>query len=245
MLFANVLKDANNSTLSMMQASLENARATQEAMMRQSEMVSKMQNPWKVKWSSGPVPMPVLTFQPKDAEASREAFHMMADANLKAWEVAAGAYSSAPSWMKLPYKAPGEFWAKWFDQFQPEKYDTPAPEATSEVVDAMMPTAAEPASAAPAEDVVATAAAAEPEAAVTTTDSKPLLLKKADGEADDLTAIKGIGPKLSQTLNEIGVFHFSQMASWTPENIAWIDDKLAFKGRIQREGWVEQAQSKL
>ena len=65
---------------------------------------------------------------------------------------------------------------------------------------------------------------------------------KAKGEADDLTLIKGIGEKLSRVLNELGVWHFDQIASWTPENIAWVDEKLAFKGRVQREAWVEQAQ---
>jgi len=71
----------------------------------------------------------------------------------------------------------------------------------------------------------------------------PTFLKKPNGKADDLTAIKGIGPKLSATLNDLGVFHYAQIAEWTPEQCEWIDDHLAFKGRVQREAWVEQARN--
>ena len=70
---------------------------------------------------------------------------------------------------------------------------------------------------------------------------KPELFDAAQGDADDLTQIKGIGPKLSETLNELGVWHLSQIAAWTPENIGWLDEQLSFKGRIQRDDWVGQA----
>ena len=61
------------------------------------------------------------------------------------------------------------------------------------------------------------------------------------GKADDLKRIKGIGPKLEQTLNDLGVFHFAQIAVWTEENIEWMDDYLTFKGRIKRDDWISQA----
>lgn len=58
---------------------------------------------------------------------------------------------------------------------------------------------------------------------------------------DDLTLIGGIGPKIQEVLNSLGIWHYDQIADWTPENVAWIDDYLNFNGRIAREGWVEQA----
>ncbi len=67
------------------------------------------------------------------------------------------------------------------------------------------------------------------------------LLKAAKGEADDLKKISGVGPKLEGTLNEIGVFHFWQIAEWGPAEIAYMDDRLSFKGRIERDNWIAQA----
>ncbi len=62
-----------------------------------------------------------------------------------------------------------------------------------------------------------------------------------DGKADDLKLLKGVGPKLEQTLNELGFYHFDQIAAWTPDQVAWVDARLKFKGRIERDGWIEQA----
>jgi predicted flap endonuclease-1-like 5' DNA nuclease len=62
-----------------------------------------------------------------------------------------------------------------------------------------------------------------------------------EGHPDDLTLIGGIGPKIQILLNELGVWHYDQIAEWTPENVAWMDEHLNFGGRIAREGWVEQA----
>ncbi len=71
---------------------------------------------------------------------------------------------------------------------------------------------------------------------------RPLALAgPVDGKPDDLTAIGGIGPKIQDLLNKLGIFHFDQIAAWTPENSEWINNHLDFDGRIQREGWVEQA----
>ncbi len=70
---------------------------------------------------------------------------------------------------------------------------------------------------------------------------KPRLLSRPKGNPDDLKRISGIGPKLERTLNELGVYHFHQIAQFTASHVAWIDEYLRFKGRIQREDWVEQA----
>lgn len=61
--------------------------------------------------------------------------------------------------------------------------------------------------------------------------------------ADDLTRIKGLGPKLAALLGEFGIVSFAQIAAWTPEEVERIDAKLGrFSGRIVRDRWVEQAQ---
>ncbi|WP_101068203.1 50S ribosomal protein L21 [Roseovarius salinarum] len=61
------------------------------------------------------------------------------------------------------------------------------------------------------------------------------------GGADDLKQLSGVGPALEKKLVEAGVTTFAQIAAWTEEDIAVMDEKLSFKGRIEREGWVEQA----
>ncbi len=61
------------------------------------------------------------------------------------------------------------------------------------------------------------------------------------GQADDLKKIKGVGPKLEKLLNDLGFWHFDQIAAWGPEEIAWVDERLTFKGRIERDDWVGKA----
>ena len=58
---------------------------------------------------------------------------------------------------------------------------------------------------------------------------------------DDLKAISGVGPKLEKVLNGLGVWRFSQVAAWTPQEAAWVDAHCGLAGRIGRDGWVEQA----
>ncbi len=58
---------------------------------------------------------------------------------------------------------------------------------------------------------------------------------------DDLKAISGIGPKVEQVLNGLGIWTYAQIAGWTAEEIAWVEDTLGFKGRIGRDGWQAQA----
>ena len=85
-------------------------------------------------------------------------------------------------------------------------------------------------------------AVAKPEASATA-GVKPAGLSEArGGKADNLKAIKGIGPKLEVLCNSLGFYHFDQIANWTAEEIAWVDDNLeGFKGRVTRDAWVEQA----
>lgn len=71
----------------------------------------------------------------------------------------------------------------------------------------------------------------------------PERLKKARGKADDLKKISGVGPKLEQTLNKLGFWHFDQVAKWSKADIAIVDEQLTFKGRIERDDWVKQAKA--
>ncbi len=69
----------------------------------------------------------------------------------------------------------------------------------------------------------------------------PQALVGPEGEPDDLKLISGIGPGIERTLHDLGIFHFRQIAAFTPENIAWVNRRLRFKGRIEREDWIGQA----
>ncbi len=61
------------------------------------------------------------------------------------------------------------------------------------------------------------------------------------GEADDLKRIRGIGVLIEKKLNSLGVTHYEQVANWTGADIERISNLLDFKGRIERENWIEQA----
>lgn len=64
------------------------------------------------------------------------------------------------------------------------------------------------------------------------------------GQADDLKKIKGVGPKLEKLCNELGFYHYDQIAHWTKAEVAWVDDNLTgFKGRVTRDNWVAQAKT--
>lgn len=72
-------------------------------------------------------------------------------------------------------------------------------------------------------------------------DGKPATLTKPlGGKKDDLREIAGVGPKIEGILNDLGVFHFAQIASWKQKEIDWVDAHLTFKGRIHREDWIGQ-----
>jgi large subunit ribosomal protein L21 len=66
---------------------------------------------------------------------------------------------------------------------------------------------------------------------------------KTEAGADDLKKLSGVGPALEKKLHAAGVTSFAQIASWGEGEIAEFDEKLNFKGRIEREGWVEQAEN--
>ncbi|WP_019955759.1 hypothetical protein [Yoonia vestfoldensis] len=104
-----------------------------------------------------------------------------------------------------------------------------------------------PAAAAPAPTPAATVAEVTPIQPNVTqaAGKKPTMLAAArNNQPDDLKQISGVGPKLEQTLHGMGIFHFDQIASWGPDELAWMDDNLqGFKGRASRDGWVAQAKA--
>lgn len=78
---------------------------------------------------------------------------------------------------------------------------------------------------------------AEPEALVEPIHAVPA------GPPDELTRMKGVGPKVAALLNGLGVTRYDQIAAWSDDDVARVDAQLgAFKGRIARDQWVEQAQ---
>ena len=85
------------------------------------------------------------------------------------------------------------------------------------------------------------AAATEAEKPAVGTRPANLLDAARDGQPDDLKLISGVGPKLEELLHENGVYHFDQIAAWKKKEIEYMDDQLAFHGRIEREEWIKQA----
>ena len=115
----------------------------------------------------------------------------------------------------------------------PEPEDKPEP----------APSPAPPPVATPrAEPAAAAASLGGAGAAVNTAVSQEEAGQAAPEGADDLTRLKGVGPKLAAQLNTLGVTSFAQIAGWSEAEIDRIDDQLGrFKGRIRRDNWIEQA----
>ncbi|WP_027835274.1 30S ribosomal protein S2 [Maritalea myrionectae] len=114
-------------------------------------------------------------------------------------------------------------------------------EDLGEAVEVSEPVLEETAPAAAAEAPAEAPAAEAPKAEeAAEADATPLFDKPA-GDADDLKKISGVGPVLEQKLNDLGIYTFAQIAAFSAEDIANVDDRLNFKGRIERDGWIDQA----
>ncbi len=119
---------------------------------------------------------------------------------------------------------------------------TPWIEGTSKK--AKKPAAKKPAAPKKAAPKKTAAKAAAPVETASVEEAKPVTLTEARSSgADDLKLLKGVGPKLEQTLNELGFYHFDQVAKWTDAEVQWVDSRLKFKGRIVRDNWIEQAKT--
>jgi len=79
--------------------------------------------------------------------------------------------------------------------------------------------------------------------AVDEAEPKRLSAPRPGAKPDDLKQLSGVGPKLEALLNEMGLYHFDQIAAWTPAEIKWVDARLKFKGRIERDDWIGQARA--
>lgn len=64
-----------------------------------------------------------------------------------------------------------------------------------------------------------------------------------DGGPDDLSRIKGLGPKSREKLNALGVFHYDQIAAWNLDNAKWIGAAIGAPGRVERDKWIQQARA--
>ncbi|MBK5928909.1 hypothetical protein CCR87_16480 [Rhodobaculum claviforme] len=102
------------------------------------------------------------------------------------------------------------------------------------------PSASQP-MAAPSAAPPAAQPAASPEAAPTAAAGDAPAGAATDA-VEDLQRIRGVGPKLAQSLLDRGVTGVAQIAQWSEADVAWWDENLeGFRGRVSRDGWVEQA----
>ena len=181
--------------------------------------------------------------------ASKELARVLADTNARITDgrgisepkdgpVGDGAAKAAPApKAKAAPAAKAEPAAKAAPKAKAEpKKAKPAPKAEA------APEKAAPPAAKPAPKPASVAAPVAPvQDAEAATDSPMLYTSAPEGGGDDLKLIKGVGPKLEGVLNDMGIYMFNQIAVWTPADVLWVDDRLKFKGRIDRDGWIEQA----
>lgn len=203
-------------------------------------------NPLKFEWAFG---MGEATAQAK-APAAKPASKRKAETAAKT-AIAAKAKPAAKAAPKTEVKAVAAVAAKTV-KAPKAKAATPAP-------------AAEPTPKAPTKKVNGTAEAsvvrlvpkAEPVAPVAPVPARPggpalaadimpedfkqPVKAEKPAKPDDLKMIAGVGPKLESVLNGLGIWTFAQIADWTANEVAWVDDYLQFKGRIERDDWIAQA----
>jgi NADH-quinone oxidoreductase subunit E len=67
------------------------------------------------------------------------------------------------------------------------------------------------------------------------------LPRPRNGSKDDLKRIEGLGALDESTLNNLGVFHFDQIAGWSEAQVLWMENHVFARGRIGRENWQQQA----
>ncbi len=119
----------------------------------------------------------------------------------------------------------------------------PAPQSAPVMAEAapapmsVPPAAAAPAEARPAQDMVHLRSVRS-EALLGEEGARAL---RPAGVTDDLKRIRGIGVLIEKKLNSLGIAHYEQIANWTGADIERISRLLDFKGRIEREAWIEQA----
>lgn len=137
----------------------------------------------------------------------------------------------------------------------PEKRDSPKPlppDASGTNVHALRATSAPsrakraPAKKAPAPAPAKKAPAAKPKRATPAKAkkaraAKPKAAPRAARSKDELQRINGIGPKIDGQLKAMKITTYAQIAAFKKADIERVNEKLKFKGRIEREQWVPQA----
>lgn len=120
----------------------------------------------------------------------------------------------------------------------------PAAASTAGAKKAAAPKAAAKTTKAPAAKTAAAKAPAKKAAAKKPAAKKAAPKKaapKAPAKPDDLKLIKGVGKLIETKLAKEGITQYSQIAAWKKADIADFDEKLSFKGRIERDEWIAQA----
>ncbi|MEO0882228.1 MAG: hypothetical protein AAFY34_05805 [Pseudomonadota bacterium] len=79
------------------------------------------------------------------------------------------------------------------------------------------------------------------EASHSATVAEPPMIERPDDDGDDLTQIRGVSSELKRALNDIGVWRFTQIASWSKEHVAWVAEHLSGDASANYQDWVEQA----
>lgn len=82
---------------------------------------------------------------------------------------------------------------------------------------------------------------AKPQPKPVVEETRPPLLAAPPANPDNLRKIKGIGQAFEKKLNRLGVYHYRQIAEWTPSQQTWIGDFFGISGRIERDDWTGQA----
>ena len=160
----------------------------------------------------------IVVFKKKRRQGYRRtAGHRQLHTVLKVTDILTGGAKAKPA-----KKAKAEEPAK---AKEPAKAETPAPEKAA-------------AKEAPAKKPAAKPAKAKDEAA-----EAPRYLDAPKGEPDDLKKIGGVGPALEKKLHGLGIYHFWQIADFSADDVAKVDDHLNFKGRIERDDWIGQAKA--
>ena len=130
---------------------------------------------------------------------------------------------------------------------KPAKAEADAAEAKSEKAEAAPKTETKEAAKAPAKTEAPKEKAepkkAAPKTAAAKDDAPEPLFDTPKGDADDLKKISGVGPVLEKKLNALGITQYAQIAAFTADEIAKVDEVLNFKGRIERDDWLGQAKT--
>jgi predicted flap endonuclease-1-like 5' DNA nuclease len=170
------------------------------------------------------------------AEAPKAAPKPKADAKPKAGvkpKAGAETPAAAKSWTEAKPRASAESSKGFATKAEPKPEPKPEPKAKV-------------APKAKAEGVAAKPAAKPKAASKPKAEAKPVGLVRLKaprkGMADDLKEIEGIGPTMEKLVNDLGFYHFDQIAAWSEADVALVDAEMkTFKGRITRDKWVAQA----